>query len=70
LRRTVSRVERRTSTSGFAPHPANAQRVRNALIAFGAPLFDLTIGDLSRPDIVFQIGVPPNRIDTSHRLQV
>lgn len=45
------------------PSPANAPRVREALHAFGAPLQDLTIGDLERPDLIFQIGVPPNRID-------
>ncbi|MBI3183495.1 MAG: hypothetical protein HYZ28_15260 [Myxococcales bacterium] len=41
----------------------NAQRVWRALAAFGAPLDDLTIDDLSRPGIVFQMGLPPNRID-------
>jgi hypothetical protein len=34
-----------------------------ALQAFGAPLQGLTQDDLSGPDLVFQIGVPPNRID-------
>jgi hypothetical protein len=34
-----------------------------ALRAFGAPLIDLTREDLSRPDIVFQIGLAPVRID-------
>ncbi len=41
----------------------NARRVLEALGAFGAPLFDLTVDDLSRPDTVFQIGVAPVRID-------
>jgi hypothetical protein len=45
------------------PSPENAARVRAALEAFGAPLFDLTTEDLSRPGTVFQIGVPPGRID-------
>jgi len=45
------------------PSPENAGRVRTALATFGAPLFDLTIEDLSRPGTVFQIGVPPGRID-------
>jgi hypothetical protein len=45
------------------PTPENAQRVLTALKAFGAPLFDLTLEDLSRPDVVFQIGLPPDRID-------
>lgn len=34
-----------------------------AMVAYGAPLFDLTADDLTRPDTVFQIGVPPGRID-------
>jgi hypothetical protein len=45
------------------PSPGNAAKVRAALAVFGAPLFDLTIDDLSRPGTVFQIGVPPGRID-------
>jgi hypothetical protein len=45
------------------PSPENAKKVRAALAAFGAPLFDLTLDDLSRPGTVFQIGVPPGRID-------
>ena len=43
--------------------PQNASRVLEALRAFGAPLFDLTVEDLSRPETVFQIGVVPVRID-------
>jgi hypothetical protein len=43
--------------------PENATRVLQALQTFGAPLFDLTIDDLSAPDTVFQIGLPPSRID-------
>ncbi len=45
------------------PSPENAERVFTALKAFGAPLLDLTREDLSRPGIVFQIGVVPCRID-------
>ncbi len=45
------------------PSPANAARVHDALQAFGAPLQELTQGDLARAGLVFQIGVPPNRID-------
>jgi hypothetical protein len=37
--------------------------VVEALRAFGAPLFDLSQDDLTRPGIVFQIGVVPTRID-------
>jgi len=43
--------------------PDNARRVLDALRDFGAPLFDLTLDDLSRPETVFQIGVVPVRID-------
>ena len=41
----------------------NAQRVLTALSQFGAPLRDLAIDDLSRPGTVFQIGLPPLRVD-------
>ena len=45
------------------PTSENAPRVWRALEAFGAPLHDLTLEDLSRPDVVFQIGLAPQRID-------
>jgi hypothetical protein len=45
------------------PTPENASRVWNALVRFGAPLDDLTLEDLTTPDITFQMGVVPNRID-------
>jgi hypothetical protein len=45
------------------PSPDNATRVLDALHAFGAPLFDLTLDDLVREDTVLQLGVPPGRID-------
>ena len=41
----------------------NATRVMAALVAFGAPLLDLTLADLTTPDTVFQIGQVPNRVD-------
>jgi len=41
----------------------NATRVIESLKTFGAPLHDLTERDLSRPGLVFQIGVAPLRID-------
>ena len=34
-----------------------------ALRQFGAALFDLTIDDLAQPGTVFQIGLPPARVD-------
>ncbi len=45
------------------PTTNNAKRVRTALETFGAPLFNLTIEDLRTPELVFQIGVVPCRID-------
>jgi hypothetical protein len=45
------------------PSAENADRVLAALAEFGAPLFDLTAADLVRPGTVFQMGVPPYRID-------
>lgn len=41
----------------------NARRTMRALRAFGAPTLDLTEEDLMKPDLVFQIGVEPRRID-------
>ena len=41
----------------------NARKVLFSLAVFGAPLDDLTVDDLSKPGIVFQIGVEPSRID-------
>lgn len=41
----------------------NAQRVWRALKQFKAPLSRLTIKDLKTPEVVFQIGVAPRRID-------
>jgi hypothetical protein len=45
------------------PEPLNAQKVLRALVDFGSPLSGLTADDLSRKKTVFQIGVPPIRID-------
>lgn len=50
------------------PTAENARRVLAALGDFGAPLFDLTLEDLSRPGVVFQMGVPPYRIDLNTEL--
>jgi hypothetical protein len=41
----------------------NARRVYEALRVFGAPLHDVTVEDLASPDVVFQIGLPPRRVD-------
>ena len=45
------------------PTAENAQRVWRALMSFGAPLSELRIEDLSTPEIVFQVGIAPARID-------
>lgn len=45
------------------PDSDTAPRVYRVLAEFGAPLHDLTIDDLARPGMVFQIGVEPSRID-------
>jgi hypothetical protein len=42
---------------------ANAERTYAALEQFGAPLHELTAEELSRPGVVFQMGLPPVRID-------
>ena len=43
--------------------PQNAPRVMQALAAFGAPVTEITERDFARPGVVYQIGVPPGRID-------
>jgi len=43
--------------------PENAERVWSAIRRFGAPTLNLAKSDLTTPDIVFQIGIPPRRID-------
>jgi hypothetical protein len=48
--------------------PENAKRVWNALGEFGAPLEDLKLADLSTPGVVYQIGLPPRRIDVLTRV--
>lgn len=45
------------------PDETNAQRVLRALSDFGAPSSDLTADDLTRKETIFQIGLPPLRID-------
>ena len=41
----------------------NATRVMSALAAFGAPLSEVSADDFAREGVVYQIGVPPGRID-------
>jgi len=45
------------------PEQQNARRVMRALSAFGAPLHDLSESDLTKPGLIFQIGIAPLRID-------
>ncbi len=45
------------------PTAENSRRVFSALKAFGAPLRGLTDQAFTDPDLVYQIGVAPNRID-------
>jgi hypothetical protein len=45
------------------PEESNAQKVLLAFSDFGAPLGDLTADDLSKKQTIFQIGLPPLRID-------
>ena len=42
----------------------NAERVWHALAEFEAPLDQRTQRDLTEPEMVFQIGVVPNLIDS------
>jgi hypothetical protein len=43
--------------------PENAANIMSALRQFGAPIEEVTADDFSRPGIVFQMGLPPLRID-------
>ena len=47
------------------PTPENAERTWRALQAFGAPLAssDVEPADFATPGIVYQIGLPPRRVD-------
>lgn len=43
--------------------PANAQRVYAALARFGAPLKNMSVEDFATMGMIYQIGLPPVRID-------
>jgi hypothetical protein len=47
------------------PEAGNAERVLQALIRFGAPIESIKVraDDLAQPGMVYQIGLPPRRID-------
>ena len=48
--------------------PANASLVVAALRQYGAPLDEVREADFARPGIVFQMGLPPLRIDVLTQL--
>ena len=50
------------------PTPENAPKVVRALRLFGAPMKDVSVSDFDHPDMVFQIGVAPRRIDILTRI--
>ena len=45
------------------PSPENAEATLRALRRFGAPTQDLSVEELQKGNIIFQIGVAPRRID-------
>ena len=45
------------------PSPDNALRVFRALAEFGAPLAGIHAEDLGAPDLIYQLGMPPSRVD-------
>jgi hypothetical protein len=45
------------------PTAENAQRVWNALQRFGAPLEGIAVKDFTDRQMVYQVGIAPNRID-------
>ncbi|MCX6654487.1 MAG: hypothetical protein NTY03_05120 [Candidatus Bathyarchaeota archaeon] len=46
-----------------APTKDNAKKIWKALVQFGAPLANISIDDFTNEDLVYQIGLAPNRID-------
>jgi len=45
------------------PAKENASRVWRALERFGAPLEDISLSDFQNEELIYQIGIEPNRID-------
>ncbi|MGQ0734793.1 MAG: hypothetical protein ACT4QD_14210 [Acidobacteriota bacterium] len=45
------------------PSADNAARVLQALDTFGAPRQGLSVADLETEGTIYQVGVPPNRVD-------
>ena len=46
-----------------SPDPKNAEKVFRAVAEFGGPLHGADAAYFTRPDVVFQLGVDPDRID-------
>lgn len=47
----------------ISPDPQNAERVYAALRKFGAPLRNVDVSDFMNPQMVYQVGVEPGRVD-------
>src|SRR3954452_6599492 len=47
----------------IAPVRENAEGTYRALARFGAPLGDLSVDDLLNPELVYQLGIEPVRVD-------
>ena len=45
------------------PTIANASRVYRALFEFGAPLAGIDAAEFAKEDVIYQLGMPPSRID-------
>ena len=45
------------------PHPENAERLRKALMEFGGWLEHMKVEDFCEEGVMFQLGIPPVRID-------
>lgn len=45
------------------PVPENASRLFQALAEYGAPLRGVTEQDFTDPEMIYQVGIEPNRID-------
>ena len=45
------------------PTIKNAEKTWKALAEFGAPLENVSVKDFSDPELIYQIGLAPNRID-------
>ncbi len=41
----------------------NAERVFSSLQASGAPLGDVAVNDFTKPELIYQIGLEPSRVD-------